>query len=205
MYILNNPILGKVLNKYALVLNDVGLHRRIRIENRTDYFIFLTDDVKKIAEIFALDFQTLCDKRDEEGCEFIKTSPYFSAQVFTYTNPKKSCKYVDMMAKLITEEDLRKDALPIDTTRVMGVLEMPDLIDTINYFKDVLPKAHEAYKENFNKLKQMIIDNGYDVRNFARDLPLFIDSFNDNSVMEILLYEESTEAMYDKFMTISMN
>ena len=203
MYILNSAILGKVLNKYALTLNSNGLYRRIRLDNRPDYFIFLTDDVRKIAEIFALDFDTLSEKRDEEGCEYIKTSTYFNAEVFTFHNEKKSCEAIDMMSNLITDEDLEKEVLPIDTARVMEVLGMDDLLDRINYFKDVLPKAHKGYKGKFESLKQMIIEDGYDVRNFSRDLPSFFDSFDDNTEMVIRFHEEGTETMFDRFMLIA--
>lgn len=204
MYILNNAILGKVLNKYSLSLNQEGLFRRIRIENRADYFIFLTNDVRKIAEIFALDFDTLCEKRGEEGCEFIKTSPYFNAEVFTYVKQNKIPGLISMMTNLITDKDLKKEVLPIDTARVMEVLGMNDLLDRINYFKDVLPKAHKAYKGKFNDMKKAIIDKGYDVRNFSTDLASFIDGFKDDTDLNIRMYEESTESMVERFFMTSV-
>lgn len=203
MYILNNSILGKVLNKYALTLNKTGLYRRIRLDGRPDYFIFLTDDVRKIVEIFGLDFDTLNSKQDEEACEYIKTSPYFNPHVFTYTNPNKSSDMIDMMTNLITDEDLEKEVLPIDTKRVMEVLGMDGLLDRINYFKDVLPKANKGYKGKFDKMKEMIIDSGYNVQNFSRDLPLFFDSFDDQAEMVIRFHEESTESMFERFEIIS--
>jgi len=43
MKILGSPVLGKILNKYALLLNQEGLHRRIRLKDNEDYIIFLTD------------------------------------------------------------------------------------------------------------------------------------------------------------------
>lgn len=203
MYILNNSILGKVFNKYALTLNNTGLYRRIRLDGRPDYFIFLTNDVRKIVEIFGLDFDTLNSKQDEEACEYIKTSPYFNTHVFTYTNTKKSSELIDMMTNLITDSDLDKEVLPIDTARVMEVLGMDGLLDRINYFKDVLPKANKGYKGKFEKMKKMIIDSGYNVQNFSHDLPLFFDSFDDQAEMVIRFHEESTESMFERFEIIS--
>lgn len=205
MYILNNAILGKVLNKYALLLNGEGLYRKIRIDGHEDFKIFLTSDVRKIAEIFDLDFDTLSDKRDEEGCEFIKTSPYFNAEVFSYiTKSDKGCLQIEMMSNLITDEDLEKKVLPIDTARVMEVLGDDTLLDRINYFKEVLPKAYKAYKSKFDAMKKSIIDSGYDVRNFAMDLPSFMDTFDYKEDRIIRFYEESTEVMVERFFMSSV-
>lgn len=80
---------------------------------------------------------------------------------------------------------------------------MSGLITDEDLEKEVLPKAHKGYKGKFESLKKMIIDDGYDVRNFSRDLPLFFDSFDDNTEMVIRFHEESTESMFQRFKMIA--
>jgi hypothetical protein len=199
MKILGNPVLGKMFNKYALLLNQKGLYRRIRLEGQPDYTIFLTDDPKQICELFDLDFEKLDKLQEVEALEYIKKSDYFVPLVFTYKKTMQSSKDIIQMAEMLTEEDLQKEPLPVDTNRVMEILGDETLLDTINYYKEVLPKATTSYKSKFEQLKSKLIQNGYNPQNFSNDLPKFINSFENHFEYNIFMYENDINTILTRY------
>jgi hypothetical protein len=198
MKILNNPILGKILNRYALLLNDKGLFRKIRT-TQGSYLIFITDDYKKVAELFDLDYNVLNDLDLEDACEYISKSKYFLSEIFT-----ESSESNPLLINMISEMELPKTETinPIDTARVMEVVDMPQLLTIIDGAKKDLPIAIGNYKTNFEKMKNLLLENGYDKRNFQKDLENFFESFDTKWDKFLTMEQLSTQELVDIYTNI---
>jgi len=173
-----NPILETILRRYALVLNQEGLHRVIQVKNHNNYFIKITDDIRKIVEMFDLDFDTFNKLKDHvEFCEYVKTSPYFLPRLFQRERDGDSdSDLINCMRSMIFIDDLKQERKPINTERVMFVMGDNNnvLLSQINYYKQILPLAVSNFKSFFNLMKKLLIENhSYDVRKFSTDLPKF--------------------------------
>lgn len=203
MYIKGNAILGMVLSRYGLMLNDTGLYRKIRIKGNQNYHLFLTDDMNLVAELFDIDKEEFEESEYQEQLEYIYNSEYFRSELFIEDEDENMSVDIKFMARYVSIAGDKNMYLPIDTKRLMEVLGDNTLKDKIDYLKKTLPVAMKEYKGKFEEMKKVLINSGYDPRNFQEDLMNFVDNFRSRYEMHLFFYENNMNDIIKKYLSSS--
>lgn len=203
MRVLNNPILGMIFNRYALVLNDEGLHRKIHIDGMPSQTLFLTDDVRKIAELVGLDFDEFDQAReDEQAFPLITKCSGFIIGLFLNRNESGSTT-LDAFYNYVDNTDLEENTpVAITTARVEEILGIK-ILDKINEYKFVMSNYHLHRNPKFNAMKAKLIQNGYKPQNFSTDIPRFNDSFSSEYEYWKFFVTQDVDTIYERFISTS--
>jgi len=175
MKILNNPILGLIFARYSLMLNDKGLFRKVVVKGQKDLFIEITDDPKVICDIMGIDFNRINNASEEFAFIEIMSCVTFAQYLFLEDKEHTGFfgRFFDFVQKNKLEEN---NFVPITTQRIEDTTGM-SLEDKINEYKSLVEKI-PLVKSNFDRMKSVLIDSGYDVADFNIDIPRFKKSFN---------------------------
>lgn len=77
MKIIPNPILGFFYSLSSFKLNNDGLYKKVRGLNNEHHLLFLTNDPKKILEVFDIDYDLIINTDDQDIInKLICSSPY---------------------------------------------------------------------------------------------------------------------------------
>jgi len=202
MRILNNPILGMIFNRYSLVLNDEGLHRKIHIDGMPSQTFFLTDDVRKISDLVGLDFDTIDKLAEEDAFPEIVNSPCFILGLFKNRDETGSTS-LDAFFKFVDSNTIEdKPAIPINTERVERILGI-EIFDKIIEYKFVMTNYHLHRNPKFNKMKAKLIQNGYKPQNFSKDLPVFNDSFSSDYEYWKFFVMQDVDIIYERYIVVT--
>jgi hypothetical protein len=203
MRVLNNPILGMIFNRYSLVLNNEGLHRKIHIDGMPEQTFFLTDDVRKIAELVGLDFDEFDQAReDDKAFPLITKCSGFIIGLFLNRNESGSTT-LDAFYNYVDNTDLEENTpVPINTERVEEVLGIK-ILDKINEYKFVMSNYNLHRNPKFNGMKAKLIENGYAPQNFSKDLPVFNDSFSSEYDYWKFFVMQDVDIIYERYVCVT--
>jgi len=200
MYILNSPILGKILRGSGLKLTEDGLFKIIKGGGHT-YDIPLTSDINQIVELIGMTADQFNGKTPEEVFELLIDCDFFNPAIFARDKEESSKDLEAIRQWLLKNPQHIKDTgrVPIRTVRLE---EVPDceLKDEFQQTQYVLENFNKSKKDKFNAMKKIIIADGYDPRNFSGDLTKFYESFGSDIQIMYFYVLSPVELVVEKYM-----
>lgn len=204
MVVLGNPILGTILSRFGLVLKQDGLYKRINVDGLPDEEFFLTDDVRDICKLFGIDFDEFNDAQGEDAFKLIMGCETFVQYMFL-NRGETSSTLLQEFRKYVEENELENnDFILIRTKRVEDILGI-ELRSKIDSYYRVLNGYEKSGKNNFNKMKDVLLADGYTPQNFSTDIPRFKDSFESYFEYKKFMLDSSTSEIVKRFRETSVD
>ena len=202
MYVIGNPILGKIFKRSQLILNQDGLWRRVKINPSGKYKdIFITKNPVDILALLEIDYDDFNNAEDEGAYELVMNSPYANLLIFSEGKPKGSValegfrQYLLKVEAKIPPTNVSK---PIRTEYIEAVCGI-ELRENIDETKEIL---NSPSKNKFNQMKDELLKRGYVPQDFSTDIPNFLGSFKDNFEYLKYLNETDVEDAVQRFIKI---
>ena len=202
MYVIGNPILGKIFKRSQLILNQDGLWRRVRVVSGKHKDIFITKNPVDILALLEIDYDDFNNAEDEGAYELVMNSPYANLLIFSEGKPKGSVAlegFRQYLLKVGAEIPPTNISKPIRTEYIEAVCDI-ELRDEIDRTKEIL---NSPSKNKFNQMKAELLKRGYVPQNFSRDIPNFMGSFKNNFEYLKYLDDNDIEDVVSKFLFIS--
>ena len=194
MRVLNNAILGKNFSMSGLSLTESGLYKKIKGKNDNPFFIFLTNDVRKIMELMDVKFEDI-DGIESNSYEIILNSPFFNNFIF-FSKYEKN-KALTSFYNYLIDNKIEKDETykRITKTRINEILE-------INIHKTIEEKLTVLL--NFDKKKYSGIElikhyPEYNLRNWKTDFDKLYNSFETDFDFKRFVSEHTNREIAKKF------
>lgn len=202
MYVLGNPILGKMFRGTGLVLTPESLCKEIRTSNDKVRLV-LTNDPAKILELIDIDYNSVKDLSDTDMFPHYLASEYFKLSEFTQEpkdgKPLLLAKFSEFLKDYSLTATVRDNYKAIRTARVSEVLGISNLKDQFENAKRIL-KAYPSHKQKKVQGKYFLPFLGdYDVRNFEEDFKRFNDSFLSLYERKEFVVDHSLEEIVERF------
>ena len=194
MKVLNNSILGKNFRMSGMKLNEEGLFKIVKSKNDEPYYIFLTNDVRKITELMDVKFEDI-DGIESNSYEIILNSPYFNNYIFfeKYENSRALTSFYTYLI----DNNIKKDTTykRISKTRTSEILN----IDLHKMIEDKLAVIlhFDIKKYDGKTIKKHIPE--YDLRNFRKDFTILYESFETKFDFQKFIVEHSEEEIAKQF------
>jgi len=194
MRVLNNTILGKNFSMSGLSLKESGLYKKIKGKNDEPFYIFLTDDVRKITELMDVKFEDI-DGIESNSYEIILNSPFFNNFIFFDKFDKN--KALTSFYNYLIENNIEKDSnyKRITKTRINEILNI-NLHETIDEKLAVLLNFDKKKYDGSELIKH---STEYNLRNWKSDFDRLYNSFETDFDFKKFIVERTAEEIAKKF------
>lgn len=198
MVIMTNPVLGALYSLSSFKLNKDGLYKKVYGSDKKKYLLFLTNDVRKIVEVFDIDFDEL-DNNDniDEINKIICSSPYTDIPKYLNIEINDKCialsnfsEWLDNNPEYIIDGTLR-------TQRVSDVLGI-DITERVNTTRDIIDKYLPNKRAKMLGIHFLESLSDYDKNNFNDDFKSFIKSKSELDHMRMVV-NNSFEEILEEF------
>lgn len=200
MVVMTNPVLGIFYSLSSFKLNKDGLYKKVYGPNKETYLLFLTNDVRKILEVFDIDFDVF-DNSDniDEINKIICSSPYTDIPKYLNIKINDKCIKLSNFTEWLNNNPEYIIAGKLRTQRVSDVLGI-NIAERVNTTQDIIDKYLPNKRTKMVGIRFLESLSDYDKNNFNDDFKSFIKSKSELDHMSMVV-NNSFEEILEEFKT----
>jgi hypothetical protein len=195
MVITTNAVLGLIYAQSSFKLNKDGLHKKVYGSNNEPHLLFLTNNVRKIIEVFDIDFDTfdMCNDTDEIN-KLICSSPYTNINKVLNIKTKEKCIMISEFQQWVNDNPSYNIDGKLRTQRVSDVLgiDIESKVSNMRYLIDNFLVNKRSKMVGVRFLESLPDYNKY---NFNEDFRNFIKSKSNYEHMDMVVNKTFEEIL----------
>ena len=189
MKFLGNSIVGRMFAHFQLKLSTKGLYYKTKVKNH-DYYIFITDDISKIASLLGIDHKEFKSIKDpDDFYEYIFNNPHMKLPLFERYIDGRGGRMLEEFAYFLKTKEYTDSYTRISKEEIIEYFQDEKLGEKIKMSQDIDSGVY-SFSKKINKVVDILkSDDKYSVQNLSEDLPNFFNKFEHKSDLNYYVYK----------------